>query len=676
MFKKKTPKETVAGEELRLQKIISRAGIASRRHAEQLILTGQVTVNGKMVTELGTKAVPDRDHIKVGGKLLHAPAEMTYLALHKPDAVVSTLLDPEGRPSLSDLLERAPERVYPIGRLPFHSSGLLLLTNDGELVNQLLHSTKIMQTWWVKIKGELTREQIEELDQRIGVKLERVRAGDNAWYEAVLRNIRDDSLRPALAEAGHPVEKLKRVRVGMIELAALPVGAWRELNQQEILELRRMASNGARGMGEKTSTKLMPNKDAGVSRSSRKAILGQAAAVVQNTRKPRPEQGAAAKPAVRKPWLARATKPAQGGSRPWQGRPRPGAGAPSSQEEPKPWHGKNAGGPQGGRPHDDRPRGDRPHDGRPQSERPQGERNAWRGNTGAPAGPRKSWPKKITGAQERRLGQGSAAGAPRTDGQRPPNQWKSNGARPADGSRTSWPRKNAGDPQGGRSFGGRNQWRGGNAGQSGVQTDGPRKQWPKKNASIPPGGRAWPEPAAPEGAPSAHPPWRGKRDDNYDSGTRGGDGRGGDRGFSSGVSGAKQSDRRTWPSHSTGGAPRGGKFPLGKTFGKGQGGAQRRGKPSGPWKGAKGSSRGGGVAQGARPHSPRPAPSFHKFHPTGQGVSESAAGSDSPRGNSAPIFDRVNRGRRNSEQANAGSHQPRARKSEAPPTSEKESRDE
>jgi 23S rRNA pseudouridine2605 synthase len=566
--KEATASERAASEEMRLQKIISRAGIASRRHAEQLILTGQVTVNGKMVTELGSKAVPGRDHIKVGGKLLHEPAELTYLALHKPDAVVSTLLDPEGRPSLTDLLERAPERVYPIGRLPFHSSGLLLLTNDGELVNQLLHSTKIMQTWWVKVKGELTREEIEELDQRIGVKLTRMRSGDNAWYEAVLRNIRDDTLRPALAESGHPMEKLKRVRVGMIELGAMPVGAWRELNQQEISELRRMAGNGAKGMSAKSSMKLMPGKDEGVSRDSRKAILGQAAAIVENTRKPRPQQ-AGAKPGIRKPWLARATKPAHGGAKPWQG--RLGAGARNSQPGRKPWHGKNAGGPQGGRPFSDRPRDDR---------------NDSRGNTSAPAkGPGKPWRGKSSGVgQVAGPWRGNAPGAPRAGGnQRPPNQWKSSSGRPLKGGRKEWPRKSVGASQGGHPYGERNQWRGNNAGAA----DGPRKQWPKKNKSIPPGGRAWPEPAAPGGAPSAHPPWRGKRD-----------------------------------------------------------------------------NRPGGGAPGAGP-----AQAFRKFHPTSERADQPVGKNNDERnqgarGQSAPIYDRVNRPRatqqRNAGSPGAGTPEPRA----------------
>lgn len=224
----------------RLQKIISRAGVASRRHAEQMISSGQVTVNGKIVTELGSKADPGRDHIKVAGKLLQPPSEAAYFALNKPDGVVSTLQDPEGRPSLADLISRVPGRVYPIGRLPFHASGLLLLTNDGDLANRLIHTPR-MQKWWLKIKGELPREAAEELDRRIGVKLRRVRSGPNAWYEAVVRNAHDDALRPALAEAGHPIEKIKRMSIGKIELGAMPPGAWRALTPGEIVELQRIA---------------------------------------------------------------------------------------------------------------------------------------------------------------------------------------------------------------------------------------------------------------------------------------------------------------------------------------------------------------------------------------------------------------------------------------------------
>ncbi len=152
--------------EERLQKIISRAGVASRRHAEELIASGMVTVNGQMITELGSKADPGRDHIKVNGKLLRTESEKVYLALNKPLGVVSTMQDPQGRPSLANLLQRAPARVYPIGRLPYQGTGLLLLTNDGDLADQLMRSRRMTQAWWLKIKGDLTREQEEAVGRK------------------------------------------------------------------------------------------------------------------------------------------------------------------------------------------------------------------------------------------------------------------------------------------------------------------------------------------------------------------------------------------------------------------------------------------------------------------------------------------------------------------------------
>src|SRR5580700_359762 len=134
----------------RLQKIIARAGIASRRHAEELIASGLVTVNGQMVTQLGSKADESRDHIKVSGKLLRPTSERVYLLLNKPPEVVSTLSDPEGRPSLRDFLHGISERVFPVGRLEYHSTGLVFLTNDGDLANRILQSHDLRQTYHLK----------------------------------------------------------------------------------------------------------------------------------------------------------------------------------------------------------------------------------------------------------------------------------------------------------------------------------------------------------------------------------------------------------------------------------------------------------------------------------------------------------------------------------------------
>src|SRR5690242_6995718 len=146
--------------EERLQKILSRAGIASRRKAEQIMQEGRVTVNGAVITELGSKADLERDHIKVDGKLLRSPKHLVYLALNKPNYVMTTVDDPEGRPTVMNLLHGVKERVYPVGRLDYHSEGLLLLTNDGELANAIMTAaTHIPKTYLVKVNGALTAAQ-------------------------------------------------------------------------------------------------------------------------------------------------------------------------------------------------------------------------------------------------------------------------------------------------------------------------------------------------------------------------------------------------------------------------------------------------------------------------------------------------------------------------------------
>src|SRR5215470_500461 len=147
----------------RLQKILSQAGVASRRQAEKIMIEGRVTVNGAVVTELGTKADLDHDHIKVDGKLVHVPKHQIYIALHKPDSTVTTVADPEGRVTVMELLRGVKERVYPVGRLDYHSEGLLLLTNDGELANRIMSAqTHLPKTYLVKVNGELSAEDAEK----------------------------------------------------------------------------------------------------------------------------------------------------------------------------------------------------------------------------------------------------------------------------------------------------------------------------------------------------------------------------------------------------------------------------------------------------------------------------------------------------------------------------------
>ena len=225
--------------EERLQKIIARAGIASRRHAEDLIRSGMVTVNGRTVTELGSKADETTDHIKVSGKLLRPEHDRVYLVLNKPPEVVSTMSDPEGRRSLQDLLHGVPVRVFPVGRLEYHSMGLVFLTNDGELANRMLKAHRLRQTYLLKLKSLLTFGEIEQLARSTGARITRVRGKESPWYEVTLTEARRDALRNRLFQTGHPVEKIKRIRVGNLELGSLQPGEHRTLSSEEVAALSR-----------------------------------------------------------------------------------------------------------------------------------------------------------------------------------------------------------------------------------------------------------------------------------------------------------------------------------------------------------------------------------------------------------------------------------------------------
>ncbi len=239
--------DAVNSMEERLQKIIARAGITSRRRAEEMIASGLVTVNGRMVTELGTKADEARDHIKVAGKLLHPETDRVYLLLHKPAEFVSTLSDPEGRPSLRDLLHGIPERVFPVGRLEYHSSGLVFLTNDGDLANRILQAHNLPQTYQLKLKTLLTFAEIESLTRSTGARISRLRGKDAPWYEVTLTEARRDSLRNKLFQTGHPVEKMKRTRIANLELDSLATGRFRALSPAELIALKHKLDGTAAG---------------------------------------------------------------------------------------------------------------------------------------------------------------------------------------------------------------------------------------------------------------------------------------------------------------------------------------------------------------------------------------------------------------------------------------------
>ncbi|HTZ17937.1 MAG TPA: pseudouridine synthase [Dissulfurispiraceae bacterium] len=233
--------------EERIQKIIASMGIASRRKAEEIISEGRVTVNGRVVL-LGEKADASRDHIKVDGKLLTRREPKIYLMFNKPRNVVTSLSDPEGRPSVKEYLRGVRYRVFPVGRLDFDSEGLLLLTNDGDFANGLMHpSGKIPKTYMVKVKGVIDDNKIDKL--RKGVRLEdgrtlpaRVKfarqSENNSWIEVVVTEGKKRQVRRMVEAVGHPALKLRRVGINGIRLGGLKVGELRPLTEKELSSLR------------------------------------------------------------------------------------------------------------------------------------------------------------------------------------------------------------------------------------------------------------------------------------------------------------------------------------------------------------------------------------------------------------------------------------------------------
>jgi 23S rRNA pseudouridine2605 synthase len=250
----------------RLQKILAAAGLASRRKAEELITAGRVSVNGEKVTALGSKADPRMDEIRVDGQLLRGRQRHVYIALYKPKGYVTTVSDPEGRPTVMDLLHGMEQRVFPVGRLDYASEGLLLLTNDGALMQHLTNAAShVPKTYMVKISGVPAEEQIEKLRAGIYLPSERSRAGtlggtrlgmarrseavrtqlatielvrqqENPWYRVTLLEGRNRQIRRMFEQIGHHVEKIKRIRYGPLELDLEP-GKWRFLKPREVAAL-------------------------------------------------------------------------------------------------------------------------------------------------------------------------------------------------------------------------------------------------------------------------------------------------------------------------------------------------------------------------------------------------------------------------------------------------------
>jgi len=231
----------------RLQKIISRAGIASRRHAEDMIVSGQVRVNGVVITELGVKADPEHDRIEAAGKVANISEARAYVLLHKPPQIVSTLADPEGRRTVRNLLVGVSERVFPVGRLDYAASGVVFLTNDGELASRMLKaSSSLPQTYWVKAKGRLNEAQMKTLANALHGKMFPLRAPHaagknppNPWYEVQFSGVRRDLLRRNLLAMGHPVEKLRRMKLASLDADTVQEGHYRELSPLEVAKLVR-----------------------------------------------------------------------------------------------------------------------------------------------------------------------------------------------------------------------------------------------------------------------------------------------------------------------------------------------------------------------------------------------------------------------------------------------------
>jgi len=234
--------------EERLQKILSQAGVASRRKAEQLIIEGRVSVNGETVTALGSKANIDRDHIKVDGRLLHKPKRHLYIALNKPKSGVTTVSDPEGRETVMHLLRGVRERVFPVGRLDYHSEGLLLLTNDGEFAHRITSpANHIVKTYVVKANGALTEDQQRAFREGVPLhgrrtapaEIRQIKPGVNPWYEIKIAEGRQNQIRVMFNHFGLLVEKLRRVKIGFLELDLAP-GRWRALTPKEVERFRRI----------------------------------------------------------------------------------------------------------------------------------------------------------------------------------------------------------------------------------------------------------------------------------------------------------------------------------------------------------------------------------------------------------------------------------------------------
>ncbi|MBN1570999.1 MAG: rRNA pseudouridine synthase [Acidobacteria bacterium] len=243
------------GEE-RLQKIISAAGLTSRRKAEELIRQGRVTINGQIVTRLGAKADLQRDHIKVDGKLVRPPSRKIYILLNKPRQVISTVSDPQGRTKVTDLVDSA-QRIYPVGRLDYNTEGLILLTNDGEFSRIVTAAGKhLPKVYEVKVRSVPAALELMRLREGLRLKggmrlapckIEPIKEGANSWYEVTLYQGKNRQIREMFDAIGHPVLKLRRKRIGFLTDHGLAVGQYRNLAAHEVERILRLRIKGPKG---------------------------------------------------------------------------------------------------------------------------------------------------------------------------------------------------------------------------------------------------------------------------------------------------------------------------------------------------------------------------------------------------------------------------------------------
>lgn len=233
----------------RLNKVLAHAGISSRRGADRLIDAGRVTVNGEVVRDLGRKVDLESDSVKLdGSKIAAAPTTHLYLMLNKPRAVVTSLADPEGRRTVADFLRGIGRRVYPVGRLDYHSDGLVLLTDDGELARDLMHPrTCVPKVYRLKVRGIPEKQSLDRIEKGMLLEGRRTRPASvrvlrrerNTWLEVVLQEGRNRQLRKMFEAIGHPVSRLQRTALGGVHLGDLATGSLRELTTDEVARLKR-----------------------------------------------------------------------------------------------------------------------------------------------------------------------------------------------------------------------------------------------------------------------------------------------------------------------------------------------------------------------------------------------------------------------------------------------------